>query len=199
MHVCLGQYSSFPGEGGLGLLVACALTEPALLFATTHPSNQAGCQTNRWSQQRDVSSRLLRQMQQMQHWHRRLTRCDTVWQPTVSTQSAPLWLILKEEGGSRGWHCAHDHTQDNVCQQRWQCHFERKTKTDDGGWFHGAGALRAQPSTDCHMWGEACVVRGAGFDLLSAWFNLGVELWPLHSARSKSHYLNAILSMIFSL
>lgn len=33
---------------------------PVLLFSTAHSSNQAGCQTNRWSQQRDISSCLLR-------------------------------------------------------------------------------------------------------------------------------------------
>lgn len=154
-----GRIPSFPGESGLGLLVACASTESPLLFATTHSSNQAACQTNRWSQQRDVFSCLLRQMQQMQHWHQRLTQCDIVWQPTVSTQSAPLWLILKEEGGSGGWHCAHDQTQDNVCQQQQQCHFERETKTDSGGWFHGAVMLHAQSPKDFHMWGESLAFR----------------------------------------
>jgi len=49
MCVCLGPCFPFffPVKGGLGVLAARATTGPALLFATTHSSNQAGCQTNR--------------------------------------------------------------------------------------------------------------------------------------------------------
>lgn len=50
----------FPAKGGLGLSVACAAAEPALLSAAAHSSNQASCQTNRWSQHTDISLCLLR-------------------------------------------------------------------------------------------------------------------------------------------
>lgn len=202
-HRCVfvwGQIPSFfQRKGGLGLSTACALTEPALLLAVHTPAiRQAAKQTDEVN--RETFPRVF--------WDVTATDAtltptlDTVWQPTVSTQPAPLWLILKEGGGSGGWHCAHDHTQDNVCQQQQRCRYIRETKTDNGGWFHGAVMLHVQSSKDFHMWGGGgglqSVFRGADFDLLCVWFNLRGELRPLHTARSKSHYLNAILSMIFS-
>ena len=164
---------------------------------SAHSSNQAGCQTNRWSQQRDVSLCLLRCdcnrcNADTDAWHSVTAYC-------VYTAGIHFDLFWGRFRGG-GWHCAHDHTQDNVCQQQQRCYCVRETKTDNGGWFHGAVMLHVHSSEDYHMLGGGAsqsVFRGAGFDLLCAWFNLRGELWPLHTARSKSHYLNAILSLIF--
>lgn len=111
---------------------------------------------------------------------------DTLWQPTVSTQPAPLWLILKKkkkrrQGGSGEWHCAHDHTQDNVCQQQQQCHYVRETKTDNRGWFHGALTLHVQSSKDYHT--SRRDPSSIGFNLFV--FYPEAELWPLHTTEAK--------------
>lgn len=153
MHVCFGPDSLlFPANRGLGLSAACAPTEPALLCAVHTPAiRQAAKQTDEVN--RETFPRVF--------WDVTATDAtltptlDTVWQPTVSTQPAPLWLILKQEGEvCGGWHCAHDHTQDNVCQQQQRCHYVEDTKTDNRGWFHGAVVLIVQSSKDFQMWGE---------------------------------------------
>lgn len=134
-------------------------------------------------------------LQQMQRWHQRLTQCDSLLCLHSRLHFDLFWRRVVEWGMTL---CTHDHTQDNVCQQQRRCHHVRET---NGGWFHGAVMLHVQSSNDYHMLGgggaSQSVFWGAGFDLLCAWFNLRGELWPLHTARSKSHYLNAILSMIF--
>lgn len=71
---------------------------------SAHSSNQAGCQTNRWSQQRDVSLCLLRCdcnrcNADTNAWHSVTAYC-------VYTAGSTLTYF---EGGwwSGGWHCAH--------------------------------------------------------------------------------------------
>lgn len=79
-----------------------------------HSSDQAGCQTNRWSQQRGMlPPRLLRRdcdRRKRQH----------LTPPDSRLLSAQTWRT-------------HDHTPDRVCQQRQQCHHVCRGKTEVGG------------------------------------------------------------------
>lgn len=164
---------------------------------STHSSNQAACQTNRWSQQRDVSSCLLRCdcsrcNADTDTWHSVTARFVCTADSTLTNFEGRWGSVCVGVGGAL---CTHDHTRDNVCQQQQRCHCARET---NAGLISrcGLGAcivLKRFP----YDWGGSQLVWGAGFDLLCAWFNLRVELWPLQNARSKSHYLKAILSMIF--
>lgn len=121
-------------------------------------------------------------LQQMQCWHQRLTHCDNPLCLHSQRHFDLFWKKKKRrQGGSGEWHCAHDHTQDNVCQQQQRCHYVRETKTDNRGWFHGALTLHVQSSKDYHT---------SGRDPWSIGFNLFVfypeaELWPLHTPEVK--------------
>lgn len=111
MRVCLGPDSLLPSEGGLDLSAACAETEPALLFSSplhTPAIRQPAKQTD------EVN----RETFPCVFWDVTATDAtltptlDTVWQPTVSTQPAPLWLILREEGREWGMTlCTWSHTR----------------------------------------------------------------------------------------
>lgn len=149
VHVKWGKIPSIPGEGGLGSLVACAPTELAPLHYTLQqsswlPNKQMKSTERRFlvSSETDATDATLTSM------------LDTVWHSVTAycVYTVGSTLTYFERGGREwGCHCAHDHTQDNVCQQQQQCHFERETKADNGGWFHSAVTLHAQSSEDFHM------------------------------------------------
>jgi len=112
-------------------------------------------------------------LQQMQCWHQQLTQCDNL---LCLHSQLHFDLFWKKRGeGVGGWHYAHDHTQDNVCQQQQRCHYVRETKTDNRGWFHGAVMLLVQFQKDFHLcWGGAC---SGGFALII-----------IHSVVNYGHY-----------
>lgn len=119
MHVCLQL-----AKGGLDSLAACAPTLPV----GAHSNNQARCQTNRWSQQRDVSSRLLRCdcnrcNADTNAWHSVTAHC-------VYTASSVLTYFERMERELKGMTvCTHDHTQDHVCQQQRRYRYVRERQT----------------------------------------------------------------------
>lgn len=176
MRVCLR-----PAKGGLGLTAACAPTEPALSPRAVHTPaiRQAAKQTD------EVN----RETFPCVFWDVTATDAtltptlDTVWQPTVSTQPASTLTYFEGGfgwGGSGGWHCAHDHTQDNVCQQQQRCHCVRETKTDNRGWFHGAVMLHVQSAKDYHMLG--------GWGLHSQFLEVQALICSVHDSISEVNY-----------
>lgn len=122
-------------------------------------------------------------LQQMQCWHQRLTHCDNPLCLHSQLHFDLFWKKKKKrrQGGSGEWHCAHDHTQDNVCQQQQQCHYVRETKTDNRGWFHGALTLHVQSSKDYHT--SRRDPSSIGFNLFV--FYPEAELWPLYTTEAK--------------
>lgn len=148
---------------------ALGSVHPCASLRRAHSSDQAGCQTNRWSQQREMLPRVF-------------------WDVTATVANRRrLRLMLRDSRvlSAQTWR-THDHTPDHVCQRRQWCHGFGEAKR--GGWFNGAVML--QPSDHCHMLCGGVTV--SSFHLSCVWFNLWDELCSLWTTRSKPYYLTAI-------
>lgn len=163
----------------------CVDTKDACLFSTgrskialgrAHSSDQAGCQTNRWSQQRERCF-LASSQTWLQQSQRLSPTLDTAWQPSVvGADVAHTWSHARS--------CLSAATSDVTASERQNGGLDLTVQS----------CCSPQIIVTCSLgWGGG---GGGGvvssFHLSCVWFNLSDELWPLWTTRSKPHYLTAI-------